>query len=182
MSTHSDYSESPFEPESILPSQFFEGRKKNDALEPIKRLMLAVLTDAVRCYQVGSDAPTTSRRRAFREAEEWLFRTKSDGPFSFENVCCTLDIAPDYLRDTLHKWQAQRVRGVRVAARPSLASGDVSETNTTAIRSQSWCVAYSRMIRLAVQGYGRFPSRACHRPRGENKWICSPPLICCFCC
>lgn len=115
MSTHSDYSESPFEPESILPSQFFEGRKKNDALEPLKRLMLAVLTDAVRCYQIGCAAPTASRRRAFLEAEEWLFRAKADGPFSFESVCCALDIAPDYLRHMLHRWQAQRVRGVRVA-------------------------------------------------------------------
>jgi hypothetical protein len=116
MRAHSDYSESPFELESILPSQFFEGRNKNEALEPIKRLMLAVLADAVRCYQVGSDAEKTSRRRAFREAEEWLFRTISDGPFSFENVCCTLGIAPNYLRDALHKWQARRVRGARVAA------------------------------------------------------------------
>jgi hypothetical protein len=115
MSTHSDYSESPFEPESILPSQFFEGRNKNGALEPIKRLMLAVLTNAVRCYQVGSDTQKISRRRAFREAEEWLFRTKSDGPFSFENVCCALDITPNYLRQTLHRWRSQRVRGARVA-------------------------------------------------------------------
>ena len=142
MSTHSDYSESPFEPESILPSQFFEGRNKNEALEPIKRLMLAVLTDAVRCYQVGSDAEKTSRRRAFREAEEWLFRTKSDGPFSFENVCCTLDIAPDYLRDALHEWQARRVRGARVAAvRRSPVVMSVRRM-TTAIRSRSRCVAY----------------------------------------
>jgi hypothetical protein len=65
MSAHSDYSESRFEPESILPSHFFEGRNKNEALEPIKRLMLAVLTDAERCYQVGADAQKISRRRAF---------------------------------------------------------------------------------------------------------------------
>ena len=142
MSTHSDYSESPFEPESILPSQFFEGRNKNEALEPVKRLMLAVLTDAVRCYQVGSDAQKTSRRRAFREAEEWLFRTKSDGPFSFENVCCTLDIAPDYLRHALHKWQARRVRGARVAlVRRSSVVMSVRQM-TTAIRSRARCVAY----------------------------------------
>src|ERR1700757_5005066 len=105
MSTHSDYSESPFEPESILPSQFFEGRKKNAALEPVKRLMLAVLTDAVHCYQVGCDAEKTSRIRAFREAEEWLFSAKGYGLFSFENVCCALDITPNYLRQTLHRWR-----------------------------------------------------------------------------
>ena len=52
-SSGGDYSESGFEAEPILPSQFFEGRNKNEALEPEKRLMLAVLTDAVHCYQIG---------------------------------------------------------------------------------------------------------------------------------
>jgi hypothetical protein len=140
MSAHSDYSESPFEAGSIQPSQFFEGRSKNQALEPIKRLMLAVLTDAVRCYQVGADVQKISCRRAFREAEEWLFRTNADGPFSFENVCCTLDIAPDYLRDTLHKWQARRVRGAHVAVvRRSPVVMSVRQMTTT-IRSKSRCV------------------------------------------
>ena len=115
MSCGSDYSESKFEAEPILPSQFFEGRKKNEALEPVKRLMLAVLTDALRCYQVGFDAQKTARIRAFREAEEWLFSTKGYGPFSFENVCYALDITPDYLRQTLHRWRGRRVRGARVA-------------------------------------------------------------------
>jgi hypothetical protein len=141
MSVHSDDSESRVESEPILPSQFFEGRKKNEALEPIKRLMLALLTDAVRCYQVGADGQKISRRRARREAEEWLFRTNSDGPFSFENVCCTLDIAPDYLRDALHKWQARRVRGARVvAARRSPVVMSVRQMTTT-IRSKSRCIA-----------------------------------------
>jgi len=95
----------------------YEEQNKNEALEPIKRLMLAVLTDAVRCYQIGCAAPTTSRRRTFQEAEEWLLRSrpKADSPFSFESVYCALEIAPDYLRHMLHRWQAQRVRGVRVA-------------------------------------------------------------------
>ena len=78
--------------------------------------MLAVLTDAVHCYQVGCDAQKTSRIRAFREAEEWLFSAKGYGPFSFENVCYTLDITPDYLRKMVRKWRVQRVSGARLTA------------------------------------------------------------------
>jgi hypothetical protein len=78
-SSDSDYSESRFEAESILPAQFFEGRKKNEALELVKRLMLAVFTDAVRCYQIGFGSQKTTRIRAFREAEEWLFSAKGYG-------------------------------------------------------------------------------------------------------
>jgi hypothetical protein len=114
-SSDSDYAESGFEAEPMLPSQYFEGRKKNEALEPEKRLMLAVLTDAVHCYQVGCDAQTAARIRAFREAEEWLFSAKGYGPFSYENVCYALDITPNYLRQTLHRWRGRRVRGARVA-------------------------------------------------------------------
>ena len=110
----SDYSESGFEAEPILPSQFFEGRKKDEAPVPEKRLMLAVLTDAVRCYQVGCDTQKTSRVRAFREAEQWLFGTRGYGPFACENVCNALDIAPEYLRKILRKWRVQRIRRARV--------------------------------------------------------------------
>jgi hypothetical protein len=109
----------------ILPSQFFEGRNKNDAMEPEKRLMLAVLTDAVHCYQVGCDAQKTSRIRAFMEAEEWLFNAKGYGPFSFENVCYTLDITPEYFRKMLRKWLIGRVGGTRgpaVLRRSTIAS------------------------------------------------------------
>lgn len=112
----SDYSESGFEAAPILPSQFFVGRKKNEALEPEKRLMLAVLTDAVRCYQVGCDAQKASRIRAFMEAEEWLFSARGYGPFSFENVCYTLDITPEYLRDRMRRWRVQRVNGAPLRA------------------------------------------------------------------
>ena len=55
MTQHYQYSESLSEPGSILAPQFCDGRKKNEAMEPLKRLMLAVLSDAVRCYQTGFD-------------------------------------------------------------------------------------------------------------------------------
>jgi hypothetical protein len=85
-------------------------------LEPEQRLMLAILTDAVRCYQVGSDARSATCIRAFQEAEEWLFSTKAYGRFSFENVCDALDITPDYFRKGLRKWRVGKVRGARVTA------------------------------------------------------------------
>jgi hypothetical protein len=114
MTQHYQYSESPSEPESILPSQFFDGRKKNEGVEPLKRLMLAVLANAVRCYQTGFDARATSRRRAFLEAQQWLFDARAHGPFSFENVCCVLDITPDYLRQMLRNRRAGRLGGACV--------------------------------------------------------------------
>jgi hypothetical protein len=83
-------------------------------VEPLKRLMLAVLADAVRCYQTGFDTRATFRRRAFLEARQWLFGAGTDGAFSFENVCYVLDITPDYLRQMLRNWRARRLRGTSV--------------------------------------------------------------------
>jgi hypothetical protein len=116
MSCDGDYAASRFEAEPILPCQFFEGRTKRKALEPEEWLMLAVLTDAVRCYQVGCDAQRRSRIQAFREAEQWLFSTTGYGPFSFENVCYTLDITPEDLRKILRKWRIGKVGGGRSPA------------------------------------------------------------------
>ena len=114
MTQHYQYSETLSESGSILPSQFFDGQNKKEAVEPLKRLMLAVLADAVRCYQTGFDRRATSRRRAFLEAQQWLFRPGADGPFSFENVCYVLDITPDYLRQRLRNWRAGRFGGTGV--------------------------------------------------------------------
>ncbi len=114
MTQHYQYSESQSEPGSILPCQFFDGRKKQEAAEPLKRLMLAVLADAVRCYQTGLDKRATSRRRAFLEAQQWLFGAGTDCAFSFENACYVLDITPDYLRQMLRNWRAGRLGGACV--------------------------------------------------------------------
>jgi hypothetical protein len=117
---HYQYSGSPTEPASILPSQFFDGQKKKEAVEPLKRLMLAVLADAVRCYQTGFDRRATSRRRVFLEAQQWLFRPGADGAFSFETVCYARLSSSDVAQLAGQKaWRHLRPR------RPPL-SGDLS--------------------------------------------------------
>ncbi|MGH8013033.1 MAG: hypothetical protein ACREQ4_11075 [Candidatus Binataceae bacterium] len=99
--------------ESILPVQFFSQRNPNFAHEPIRRLMMAVLADAIRCFQTGVSARVHPRRREFVEAEQWLFDAHADGAFSFENVCCALGIGPDYLRRALCRWRMRKLSGAR---------------------------------------------------------------------
>ena len=68
--------ESPFIPEAILPVQYL-GRRR--LLEPWQRLMLGVLCDAIRRYQVNLTSNTGEQRRLFTEAEEWLFARSESG-------------------------------------------------------------------------------------------------------
>ena len=76
-----------FQPDTVLPDQYFETFRRKVILEPEKRLMLAVLEDAIACFQKCIFARDKKGKTIFREAEEWMSDENSDGPFSFENIC-----------------------------------------------------------------------------------------------
>ena len=114
MTQHYQYSESSTEPGSLLPSQFFHGRKKTEAAEPLKRLMLAVLPTpctATRRTSIREQPPAGGH---FWKPSSGCLAPEADGPLSFENVCCVLDITPDYLRQMLGNWRARRLGGTCV--------------------------------------------------------------------
>src|ERR1043166_1210153 len=88
-----------FEPDTLLPSQFFAHfRGRGSATRGEKRLMLAVLEDAVDCYQKFAFSREPRGRELFAEAEEWLFSSDNSWVFAYENICHTLELNADYLR------------------------------------------------------------------------------------
>lgn len=93
------------EPEILLPSQFFNRLGGRSILEGERRLMLAVLEDAVSCFQKYAGASRPRARRLFREAEEWFLEPETAWPFSFESICGVLGIDPDYFRTNLERWK-----------------------------------------------------------------------------
>lgn len=97
--------------DAVMPAQFYPARRMSASVEPIKRLMGGVLADAVRCFQRNFEADHPSRRREFREARFWIFPDKGDGPFSFEDVCGTLDIDPRSLLELIIRWEKNRRPG-----------------------------------------------------------------------
>jgi len=99
------------QPDVVLPVQFHDLRRSNVQFDPIRRLMVAVLTNAVGCFQRYLGAQGRSRARLFEEAEEWLFRAGGDGLFSFENVCDALEIDMNRLRRSLLNWHARKLAG-----------------------------------------------------------------------
>ena len=99
-------------PEVMTPEQFYSGARADDLpIRPIKRLMLAVLEDAMRCYQTCGNARSRLRRRLFAEAEAWILDRRAEGPFAFETICQTLGIEPDCLRKGLRHWRVQQLNG-----------------------------------------------------------------------
>ena len=78
-------------------------------LEPEQKLMLAVLDNAIACLQKYAFTRDRKAKVLFQEAEDWVQDTNSDWPFSFANVCETLGVAPDYLRQGLGQWKAAKL-------------------------------------------------------------------------
>lgn len=96
-----------FEPDTLLPEQFFTllGRKP---IQGEKRLLLAMLEDAVHCFQTYVLAKKPHERRLFQEAEEWIDSTDGHWYFSFENICDILGIHPGRMRTALKDWKVQQ--------------------------------------------------------------------------
>jgi len=100
-----------FEPDTVLPAEYIEAVCMKAPLEAEQRLMLAVLEDAVTCFQKHFAARDKIGTSLFHEAEEWIFRQgKCDWLFSFDNICETLDLNPDYIREGLLHWRYHRLR------------------------------------------------------------------------
>ena len=69
--------------------------------EPASRLMLAELEEALLTFQRGLNSPLPEQRQRFHEVDNWVASVDTDWPFSFENICSTLQINPDYIRTGL---------------------------------------------------------------------------------
>jgi hypothetical protein len=100
-------------PDALTPQQYYDGAHTDDSsVSAVKRLMLAVLEDAMRCYQTYASSRNSTQRRLFVDAEAWLMDRRADGPFSFETVCETLGIEPSCLREGLRRWRGQQLDGM----------------------------------------------------------------------
>jgi len=93
------------EPEVILPSQYFGGAIVDASLQPEKRLMLAVLEDAVGTFQKYVNARERNGQRLFEEVEQWFDSDDQEWPYSFVNVSQALGLDVSYMRSGLHRWR-----------------------------------------------------------------------------
>lgn len=91
------------EPDTFLPSQFYGNKGLSRQLEGEKRLMLAILKDAVECLEKYRRNRTTAGKELYQNALDWVEDRSSDGLFAFNNVCDLLGFDPDYLREFLLK-------------------------------------------------------------------------------
>ena len=82
---------------------------KKDIREGEERLMLAVLADAIEDFKKHAFSKDQRGRRLFQEAEEWLLEKDDDQLFSFEYICATLQLHPNYIRRGLLAWKQSKL-------------------------------------------------------------------------
>ena len=94
-----------FQPDTLLSAQYFDNLRRKTLFEPEKRLMLALLEDAIGCFQDNLSAHAVGNKKLFDEAEQWIVEKGGDWIFSFDHVCETLGFTPEYVRQGLLRWK-----------------------------------------------------------------------------
>ena len=98
-----------FQPDSLLSAHYFGTLRRKTLLEPEKKLMLAILEDAIHCFQDNLLTQNVRSRRLFEEAEEWIVEADGDWVFSFENIYEALRFNPAYVRQGLLRWMENKL-------------------------------------------------------------------------
>ena len=98
-------------PDTLLPDQYFDRLAARACDSPEKRLMFAVLLDAVIQLQRRNSSGAT-------EAEIWIRgEENSEAPFSFHSVCEALGLDASYLARGVLAWRSSASVATRVPVR-----------------------------------------------------------------
>jgi hypothetical protein len=116
-------------PGALTPAQYYPAPPAS----PYHHLLLAILEDAIHCFQRNFAVRNGPRRVLFRETEEWLFDSEGTAFLSCPMVCETLGINSAQLRRYLREWHLKKVehepprltRRRLVPANPRITSPDV---------------------------------------------------------
>ncbi len=82
----------------IVAEAFFGLSSHNGPVSAERELMIAVLSDAIECFWKYRKSRAALAIRLYQEAKAWLFTDNERQPFSFQNICQTLRLAPSYIR------------------------------------------------------------------------------------
>ena len=109
-----------FQPDVLIESQYQSTQTRQLPMDPERVLMLAVLRDAVGCYQDHVGARKGPKRSLHLEAEEWILDRDRSHLFSFEVLCEALGYDPDYMRAGLCRWKEAALErpGIKQQANP----------------------------------------------------------------
>jgi hypothetical protein len=101
------------EPDVFLPSQFYGTGGLSRQVDGEKRLMIAILKEAVECLNKYRGARSSLGSSQYHNALEWVEDEGTEWLFSFNNICDLLGFDPGYLRKMLIKKEGRYANPVR---------------------------------------------------------------------
>ncbi len=109
--------------EGFLAEQFVDTRRARMLAEPERRLLLAVLVDAIVGYLKLKTGAPAGEEGELAQDERWIFSDDRRWLCSFRNICDALDIEPTALRGALGSEGAARARRSDAPTRRDLFCG-----------------------------------------------------------
>ena len=82
----------------IVAESLFGSSSRNGPAGAERELILAVLSDAIECYWKYQKSRNRAGIRLYQDAKSWIFADNEALPFSFSNVCDTLQLDVSYIR------------------------------------------------------------------------------------
>jgi len=124
-----------FQPDPLTEAQYLTVNRRTFHAQPELRLMGAILEDAVATLMTDLRRCTSRQRRDFTDAMNWIHgRTDQQSVFSFVNICETLAIDPDYLRQGLIRKSVEN-RNPKPLAGPGLKKYSSPRRKTIRLRA-----------------------------------------------
>lgn len=104
--------------DTVLPVQFWTALA-DPRSEPEKRLMVAVLEEAIALVVNTPSSARNGRRTVLREAQRWFASDDRSSPFAFATICDVLGLDAGRVRQALARWPRRQ----RTFRRPRLQAG-----------------------------------------------------------
>lgn len=91
--------EQKLQPLLCLPEQFFTDAVQSEAhWSGTRRLLFAVLQDAVACWFRYRRSRSSQGQQKFREIRDWFWTKDQDSLYTFESICTHLNLDAEYFR------------------------------------------------------------------------------------
>ena len=90
-----------FQPDTLLPSQFFDRIRRRASFDGERRLMVAILEDAMYVARKHRHAVTRDKRRLYFRARRWFESEDRTWVFSFLRITEALGIEPELVKRSL---------------------------------------------------------------------------------
>lgn len=101
---------SVWEQEILTPDQFaLPARESRAAWTGERRLLLAVLEEAVHTYCKYCQVRTRREKQLFGEVQEWIWSRDTHWLYAFESICSYLGFDPDSIRKGLQRGHEQAI-------------------------------------------------------------------------